>query len=338
MIRREQLPELRNYARAEKEFQLRADPAFARLVVPNGNGLAACHRWFKYKEAFSSELLAPVLAKIDAGGRAHETVRMLDPFCGVGTSLLSAQLLKRKINPLGIECNPFSAFIARTKLAWHLMDPKKIRALASKLLAKTPDGDVQIPSLSSITSGRCITRHMARKIMLSRGAIERLPPSIEREALTLGLASIIETVSRIRRDGRALRIVDKPRIVFEEALANRWDTIATDVERLQIAYPAPSTANVRNGDGREPSTAGVGDEFIDLILTSPPYPNNIDYNEVYKLELWFLRREHRHLRWSGNTVAPPREALGSGLEAHIRREGEGRIAPGRPPKPRKTRR
>jgi DNA modification methylase len=27
---------------------------------------------------------------------------------------------------------------------------------------------------------------------------------------------------------------------------------------------------------------------FDLILTSPPYPNNIDYSEVYKLELWLL--------------------------------------------------
>jgi len=27
---------------------------------------------------------------------------------------------------------------------------------------------------------------------------------------------------------------------------------------------------------------------VDLIVTSPPYPNNIDYNEVYKLELWLL--------------------------------------------------
>jgi hypothetical protein len=40
------------------------------------------------------------------------------------------------------------------------------------------------------------------------------------------------------------------------------------------------------GDGR--SAGIVPAESIDLVVTSPPYPNNIDYNEVYKLELWLL--------------------------------------------------
>ena len=149
MIRREQLPELRIFARAEKGLQLCTDSTFAALVVPNGNGSAAGHRWFKYKEAFSSELLSSVLARLrtDQSARA---IRMLDPYCGVGTSLLSAQLLDAKIESFGIECNPFSAFVARTKLSWHLMDAVKIRWLAAKLLAQTHTGEIALPQLSSI--------------------------------------------------------------------------------------------------------------------------------------------------------------------------------------------
>jgi hypothetical protein len=45
---------------------------------------------------------------------------------------------------------------------------------------------------------------------------------------------------------------------------------------------------VKLGDGRAPAGAGIADGSIDLIVTSPPYPNNIDYSEVYKLELWLL--------------------------------------------------
>jgi hypothetical protein len=29
-------------------------------------------------------------------------------------------------------------------------------------------------------------------------------------------------------------------------------------------------------------------ESVDIVLFSPPYPNNIDYTEVYKLEAWLL--------------------------------------------------
>jgi hypothetical protein len=64
--------------------------------------------------------------------------------------------------------------------------------------------------------------------------------------------------------------------------------MASDVDHLQRSYPNPGSARVFCGDGRNPSSVGVADDTIDLILTSPPYPNNIDYNEIYKLELWLL--------------------------------------------------
>jgi hypothetical protein len=82
--------------------------------------------------------------------------------------------------------------------------------------------------------------------------------------------------------------VQKRRTVLREVLADRWNTIAADVEALQRFCAKPGCAKVLTGDGRRPAEAGVGHGSIDLILTSPPYPNNIDYNEVYKLELWFL--------------------------------------------------
>jgi hypothetical protein len=42
------------------------------------------------------------------------------------------------------------------------------------------------------------------------------------------------------------------------------------------------------GDGRCPQGVLPNDIRFDLVLFSPPYPNNIDYTEVYKLENWFL--------------------------------------------------
>jgi hypothetical protein len=45
---------------------------------------------------------------------------------------------------------------------------------------------------------------------------------------------------------------------------------------------------VIHGDGR--LCAGIDGRFepFDLVVYSPPYPNNIDYTEVYKLENWLL--------------------------------------------------
>jgi hypothetical protein len=129
---------------------------------------------------------------------------------------------------------------------------------------------------------------MASQLLAVRSRIESLPPSAERDALLLGLAASIEPVSKIRRDGRALRIVKKPRKSLNHLLASRWELIATDVEAQRRSGPKPARVEVLRGDGRRPSCVGIEDDTIDLIVTSPPYPNNIDYNEIYKLELWLL--------------------------------------------------
>jgi tRNA/tmRNA/rRNA uracil-C5-methylase (TrmA/RlmC/RlmD family) len=135
MISRRQLPELRAYAQAEAVLPFRVQPEYAQLVVPNGNETRPVHRWFKYKEAFSANLLDHLLGSVELGLAPASSVRLLDPFCGVGTSLVSAQLLKSgvySVEAIGVECNPFSAFVARTKASWPLVDPARLRALAAR--------------------------------------------------------------------------------------------------------------------------------------------------------------------------------------------------------------
>jgi DNA modification methylase len=57
---------------------------------------------------------------------------------------------------------------------------------------------------------------------------------------------------------------------------------------MQAAHKHLVTVKVEEGDGRRLDAAGIEPGSIDIVLTSPPYPNNIDYSEVYKLELWLL--------------------------------------------------
>ena len=208
----------------------------------------------------------------------------------MGTGLLSAQLLKRSytVEALGIDCNPLSAFVARTKLSWPQVDPTKLRAMASDILSQSDEELHSLPVLSSIRTGRCISRYRSGQILTLRANLEAAERSVERDVLLLGLASCIEPVSKVRRDGRALRIVTKARVSLKKLLADRWELMARDVEALKASHPSPAGTSIWCGDGRKPAVVGVADSTIDLIVTSPPYPNNIDYNEVYKLELWLL--------------------------------------------------
>ena len=287
MILDSDLPELKKYREFERTLPIRFAPELSRLVISSDNESLPVHRWFKYKEAYSPAILSQVLAAHDVVVRRPAS--LLDPFCGVGTTLLTAQVLPNHFRrAIGIERNPFAASVARTKLCWPEMNASEIGKMAERVLRRATGVSSELPSLSSISTGRCISRHIAGRLIAVRNAILEFEPSPSRQALLLGLASAIEPLSRVRKDGRALRLVDKTGQRVVPVLRSKWAEIATDVLHMQSRYPRSTSTEVHEADGRLLGSIGLNRGTIDIVFTSPPYPNNIDYSEVYKLELWLL--------------------------------------------------
>lgn len=287
MISDAAIPELPIFRRAESLSKFEIAHAFQDLVVAGSNDRMPVHRWFRFKESFSADLLGTVLREFVP---RHRHLRLLDPFCGVGTSLVAAQELTGQGIPVtatGIERNPFIAFVARTKTSWPRMDQQVLRSLPLGVLNDTSADASALPQNSSFLTSRCMSHHKARRLLEVAAAIRRDGSSATHDALLLGLAAAIEPLSRTRKDGRALRLVQKPKTTVAAVLKSRWDAILEDVSLLQRSLSA-GVPDVLLGDGRRPSDLGVECGSMDLVLTSPPYPNNIDYTEVYKLELWLL--------------------------------------------------
>jgi len=286
MISDSDLHELKVYRELERSLALETRPELGSLVVANSNDNTPVHRWFRFKEAYSPDLLGTLLG-LWAPGRVSGT--LLDPYCGVGTTLLSAQTLaSRELHAVGIEYNPFIRFVAETKLAWPLVDPAALMSIGGKILKATTRPSCEIPALSGLTTGRCMSRYVTGRLAAIRNAIIEHGNSPTHRALLLGLAAAIEPLSLTRKDGRALRLVDKPRQAVAPVLWQKWQTIADDVRALKATGQRLNTVQVLAGDGRKPEPSAVPPGSVDIIVTSPPYPNNIDYSEVYKLELWLL--------------------------------------------------
>src|SRR5438552_4218415 len=93
MIFYAQLPELALYRRMERELPLVDAKGFDSLVVANTNEFRPVHRWFRFKESFSADLLQRIVGSMRS---RKGQLTLLDPFCGVGTSLLSAQMMASK--------------------------------------------------------------------------------------------------------------------------------------------------------------------------------------------------------------------------------------------------
>jgi len=83
------------------------DSAFAR------NRELPVHRWVPWVAGFSAQFVDDCLSKYLAGnGKADRWV--LDPFAGVGTTLVEAYT--KGLNVVGFEINPYAALASKTKL------------------------------------------------------------------------------------------------------------------------------------------------------------------------------------------------------------------------------
>jgi hypothetical protein len=260
------------------------------LMRFEGNLTEPVHRWFNYKEGFSKGLVTHLLLK--RAKLKGKSVAFLDPFCGVATSLLSAEDALRtlgisEITLRGVEVNPYVRFVARTKLSWDKYDPTFLmRAAAISTNGLRLPSTPSLPTLSTMQNPQFISKADLRKLIdLREKARFVAKGKRELEPLLLGIASAAERIFNLRKDGRALRYTPRTtEVSVVEEVMRSWHGIAEDLQLGSTRLPVD--CQIVAGDGRRADR--IFRRQFDVILFSPPYLNNIDYTEVYKIELWLL--------------------------------------------------
>lgn len=263
----------------------------APLLRFESNLTEPIHRWFKFKESFSSQLVRHLLTTYVPLSR--RSISFLDPFCGVGTSLLAAEdtLVEAGIKSVvlrGVEVNPYMHFVAGTKLAWDKYNPAvMMRAAVVSTNGLHLPARPSFPDLSTMQDRRFVSKKDLGRLLELREKVKIAAKGRpERRPLLLGLAAAAEKVFNLRKDGRALRFVPRATgVSVDDEVAACWDSIAEDLQLGRVR--TDTDYRVERADGRRADRVFPTRRFH-VILFSPPYLNNIDYTEVYKIELWLL--------------------------------------------------
>ena len=89
------------------------------------------HKWYEYKQGYSRQLVANIINKANP----DKSKAILDPFCGVGTSNLTAQSLGYR--SIGIDINPIAILAAKTKTHFYTQEEiNEIRKLIAAFQLK----------------------------------------------------------------------------------------------------------------------------------------------------------------------------------------------------------
>lgn len=248
-------------------------------VAPHSNLVLPTYRWFNYKHSFSAEFAKVILANV--GLNTCSTI--LDPFCGAGTALLAAQ--QCGIGSIGYDIMPLSILASSVKTARiNVRDARK----AAKSLLGAVSSDESIAGFADWSAARphlapYLVGEQAKNVYRTRMWIESSKGSKAiHDWLLLALLSSLEDTSYSAKGGAFLRHDATKRIMsVQQSLEQRLDVMLADLD-MPGDVPSPPAAVATLHDARN---LPLPDRSVDVILTSPPYPNRHDYTRTYYLEL-----------------------------------------------------
>ena len=288
-----QRPVSASAGRAEGRGAFR-DPAFI------ANRETPVHRWVPWIAGFSRQFVQDGLARhLPASGAGV----VLDPFAGVGTTLIEADLAGH--DAVGFEINPYAVFAARAKLGAHRLEPARLRAAVAEFVAFMEDSErasrapEAAPPAAFRTRAPFYSPAVERKVLLAFDFMATLDEPVA-SLFRLAFAATMVGYSNYSYEpslGRKAS-VGRPEVVDDDvagAIAAKLRQMADDA-----AWYRGARENPEREDGRVfersffDGYSAIPTESVDLLVTSPPYLNNYHYN----------RNTRPHLYWLGFCAAP----------------------------------
>lgn len=265
----------------------------------------SAHDWYRFVLSFPPHLVRQYLRKFGT----DENARVLDPFCGTGTTLVECK--KLGIESVGVEAHPMTHFASSVKVDWT-PDPERLMECASAAASATraelesmgidDDQPYDPHSLFGGWEGAGLqTLPEESQKLLLKGSISPLPlhktlilldhigahasEDFERhERLALAKA-LVYSISNLRFGPEVGVGPTKPDVSVVHAWLTNVKRMAEDLRELRNVADAPSI--VHNADSRH--ILGVLEpNSVDSVITSPPYPNEKDYTRTTRLETVLL--------------------------------------------------
>lgn len=249
---------------------------------------AGGHDAHPYPAKFPPQLPRQVIRLLSSPGHA-----VLDPFGGSGTAALEAVAQGRRAYCL--DANPVAVLLTRAKMVGLTEEDRQ------SLAALSQEVKAQKSTIAACDTNACLSL-LNRPIIANidkwfaaisvhelchlREVVAALA-GVHRDVAELAIG---QTAAKVSFQDSETRYVSIPREVLQgEAI----DTFAKELLKISGRLPArgggANAAEVFLGDARTREHFLCPDASVDLVVTSPPYPNAYDYHLYHRFRmLWTL--------------------------------------------------
>lgn len=255
--------------------------------------------------------MAPDIALNAIPERAGDRLVIFDPMCGSGTVLSAA--LERGHNALGIDIDPLAVMMS--ELAVTAVDQTALLSAATECIeaARTRESgppwgeDRETADFVNYWFGGTQAQQLANLV----GAISEIDSRELRLALRLAISRIIVTKSpqaSLAADAAHSR-PHRVQLTSDYDVLDGFRRSSARLARILAMREIRGVGEVKMGDARR--LDGVDRESVDIVVTSPPYLNALDYLRGHKLALV----------WFGHTIRELRERRSTSIGSERRPDG-----------------
>lgn len=251
------------------------------------------HSLHPYPAKFIPQIPNTIIQELSSVGEV-----VLDPFCGSGTTLVEALLLKR--HTVGVDANPLACLIAKAKTTrLNESDIASLRNLEtqsnelaqrkwSRTLPLFPDlGISEINNARPTFDGLefWFEPHVIDELALLKSMCLGVTSDNARQVALTAFSSIIVAVSKQDSDTRYVR---------REKNVQPGDTTQRFCRALDLAIArvieftelteSRFTSRIIHANVLDSPNVG----FVDLVVCSPPYPNAYSYHLYHRTRMLWL--------------------------------------------------
>ena len=270
------------------------DPSFAK------NKNLPLHRWVPWVAGFSADFVQDCISTYLP--KASKESCVLDPFSGVGTTLVESYLAG--LNVTGFEINPYAALATKTKLkALQISVSELTREIAAfeRFMEKAETGILRRDPKAESPKGfngrtQLFCPKVERKVLFALEFISKIEDSTIKDVFRLGLGSVMISFSNYSYEPSLTRRAAVGKSNIEDAnvglsLSAKLHLMLEDIGWIQghmkrFGYRPRAKVIPKSIFSAVQNASDL--DSVDLVVTSPPYLNNYHYPRNTRPQMHWL--------------------------------------------------
>lgn len=253
------------------------------------NKYGVVHRWYNYLEDFPYSLIEDRIKEYSINANSL----IIEPFAGSGTTCVAANFFK--CNSIGLDANPLMTFISEIKTTWDIdlaIYKKQVIKIARQFLEKIHDYESLslkkgfLEYMPKKELNQWLSPSLQKEVNLLKNLIDEVTDNKIKNLLLLALSKSCLDASYVSFCPGTTFYPFREKEEFWDLFARKVIQIYEDLEKVQ-KYNHYGKSTLIN-DTCLNAQKYIKPKSIDFIITSPPYPNDLEYTRQTRLEMYLL--------------------------------------------------